>query len=56
MLVVYPQESWYPVEGGKIEVVKIQGGQVVTTREDIKEYRGKSVVLRALFEVGRPSL
>ncbi|UTC55709.1 hypothetical protein E4N69_00925 [Treponema sp. OMZ 906] len=38
--IVYPRESLYEVQGGQIEVVKIQGGKVVTTWERIQEYQG----------------
>ena len=38
--IVYPRESLYEVQGGQIEVVKIQGGMVVTTWEGIQEYQG----------------
>ena len=38
--IAYPRESLYEVKGGKLEVVKIQGGQVVTAWEGIQEYRG----------------
>ena len=38
--IVYPRESLYEVQGGQIEVVKIQGGKVVTTWEGIQEYQG----------------
>ena len=38
--VEYPQESLYPVKDGQIEVVKIQGSQVVTAFEAVQEYRG----------------
>ncbi|WP_162473322.1 toxin TcdB middle/N-terminal domain-containing protein [Treponema sp. OMZ 838] len=40
VVVEYPQESRYPVRDGKIAIVKIQGGQVVTVEEEIAVYRG----------------
>ena len=36
----YPQESLYEVQDGRIEVLKIQGGRIVRTWEQIKEYQG----------------